>query len=270
VTTSATPDPEGQFTKGMTTFVMNQTKRTFFVALKVRDSPHGLAGLAALIAGTNLKVISGQLSAAEGGSILSFFAETEKTGVLVQELTDRLSKLEGVTQVAVEEDTDGFAVDTTGSRFEGSLGERSIPFRQKSLLSMFTMMRRQFGSGGEVILFEEGRKMGGDTGKVLRSALGPDFVSKHMDRVLSVWSAAGWGVLRLDSYDPVAPSVTLAIKDSFECTGLKSDRPTSQLFRGHLEGAVSALLGSRLKCQETACVATGAEECLFVLRGEDA
>jgi predicted hydrocarbon binding protein len=260
---------EGQFTKGMSIFVMNPAKRTFFVALKVRNGPHGLKGLAVLITEAKLNVISGQLFSTDGGSILSLFADTEKGGLTAQELRERLLKLEGITEASVEADTDGLAVDTTGSKFMGSLGERSVPFRQKSLLNMFSMMRRQFGTGGEVILFEEGRRMGGDTGKVLLKALGADFIARHLDRVLSIWSASGWGQLRLDSYDPSSPALSITIKDSFECNGVRSDKPVSQLFRGHLEGAVSTLLGVRLRCQETACVAAGARECVFVLRGDE-
>jgi predicted hydrocarbon binding protein len=130
---------------------------------------------------------------------------------------------------------------------------------------MLSAIREEFGSGGNVILYEEGRAYGNDVGVNYSNTLGLEFTRSNLPEVLSLYQALGW--FKLESVRQNKPEKSLTIRASacFECDGSKSDGPYSHFVRGHLGGAMTAILGEEMTCEETKCLAAGGQVCEFLI-----
>ena len=136
----------------------------------------------------------------------------------------------------------------------------------KSIARMLESMRREFGTGGNVIIYEQGRSYGTEAARDYISRLGGEFVAENLKEVMKLYQALGWFKLEGFDVDRKRSKITITTSENFECEGSVSKAPISQFVRGHLAGSLTASLGQKMECQETSCVATGAEYCTFVLQ----
>ena len=78
----------------------------------------------------------------------------------------------------------------------------------------------------------------------------------------------GW--FRFEEVTKEKGRVSIRASVNFECEGRKSAKPYSQFVRGHLSGALTALLGRPMKCDEAKCIACDDTYCEFVLTKQEA
>ncbi len=88
---------------------------------------------------------------------------------------------------------------------------------------------------------------------------------KHLPRIVSLTLHLGF---HLDSstYIKGKDVWEIHIKDCFACEGVKSDKPVCYMISGTLTGALSATFKERIECEEIACKASGADECVFLVK----
>jgi len=261
----ASKELTGSVPKDVPIYHLNPTKRNFHIVLTLRNVPGALAGVSSIITSSNTNILSGQISVLDGHAHWSFFAEAEKGGTNAATLRSLLVASEYTEEVAVSEDADGLLVDNVCFPLRWNQGDRAVVIRQRALAEMFTQMRKEFGSGGSVLLYNEGYNMGRGSFELVLERAGKPFIREHLRECMGILASVGWGKFSLVSYDKEGPRLVVRVEDSFECTGFDSDRPYSQFLRGHMCSVLSLLLDAKLKCEETSCVATGSKYCEFRL-----
>ena len=256
---------EGEVPKDIVVYIMNPGKRNFHVVLKLEDRPGVLANVSSVISKSKTNILSGHISVLDGHAYWSFFAETEQGGVDAAMLRLLLQNSRYVEEATVREDRDGLIVDNACFPLRWNAGDRAVVFRTSAFADTLAQLRKELGSGGSVLLYDQGYKMGEDGARSMVEKLGDGFAREHLSDVLGLWSAVGWGRIAMLSYDASGPSIVLKVEESFECGSVRSDAPYSQFLRGHLCSWLSVLFETRLKCEETVCVSAGGRHCEFHL-----
>jgi predicted hydrocarbon binding protein len=180
------------------------------------------------------------------------------------ELKEKISSAHGVLDSIVVESKDGFLVDGIHFPLVLNSGDRVVLMRAEYLPRMFEMIRKKFGTGGETIVFDQGFAYGKATWADVTVKFGPGFARSNLRLVLKLYQALGWLRLEGIEWDEGSRSVTIRTSGSSECEGRKSSAPYSQFVRGHLSGALTAILGKETTCKETRCIAAGDQLCEFV------
>ena len=78
--------------------------------------------------------------------------------------------------------------------------------------------------------------------------LGKEFCEANLKEALGTYQALGW--FRFEEVTKEKDRVTIRVSGNFECEGVS--------------GALTALLGKPMKCEETTCIARGDRCCEFV------
>lgn len=144
-----------------------------------------------------------------------------------------------------------------------SSGEKMVMMTAGHLVAMFERARGEFGSGGAVVFHDLGRAYGESVYEERRSMLGKGFSESNLKEALGTYQAMGW--FRFEEVRSGGDTFTLRVSGNFECEGKRSPEPASHFVRGHLSGAMTALLGRPMKCEEAKCLARGDRYCEFVL-----
>jgi predicted hydrocarbon binding protein len=243
---------------------MNPKKRSFQIMLRLRNERGALADVSSIISRSMTNILSGHLSVLDSHAYWSFFAESEDDdGVDAPRLRSILESSPYVEEASVVEDNDGLLVDSLCFPLRWNAGDRAVLFRQKALSDALDAVRKEFGTGGSVLLYDQGYKMGEEGARDIVERLGRKFIREHLSQVLALWSAVGWGRVSLLTYEPAGPIVVVKVEESFECAEFVSEEPYSQFLRGHLCSWLSTLFNTTLKCVETQCVSAGSEHCEF-------
>jgi predicted hydrocarbon binding protein len=258
----------GPIAKEIPIYVKNPGKKSYQLLVRLENVPGALAEAAAIVERASVNALGGIVSVSKDQGYWCFFAESSSDGPSAEELVARLRRSKHVLGVEAKEDIEGFLVDTLTFPLKWNTGDRAILMRQQYLVRMFDDIRREFGTGGDVILYREGYAYGRSTWESLEGEIGSEYIRSHFGEVLRIYQAAGWGRVEVVEQDFADKRATIRMHECFECEGHESERPLSSFVRGHLAGAFSALMGAEgVICEETVCAAKGDGHCEFVLRG---
>jgi len=247
-------------------YIRNPGKRSYQVLVRLKNVPGALADAAAVIEKASVNVLGGIVSASKDQGCWCFFGESSGDGPTAEELVAQLKRSRHVLDAEAKEDLEGFLVDTMTFPLKWNTGDRAILMRQQYMVRMFDDIKKEFGSGGEVILYREGFAYGRSTWEGLEGEIGAEYVRSHFGEVLGIYQAAGWGRVEVVDHDFAGKRAKVRMYENFECEGHQSDRPLSSFVRGHLAGAFSALMDAEsVSCEETMCTAKGDGYCEFVL-----
>ncbi len=247
-------------------YVRIPNKRLFHLVVKLKNKPGALAGAASILARAPVNVLGSFTAIPDGGTngIWSLFAESKNKVATGDSLRKRLLASPYVADAEVREDKGGFLTDLCFP-IVLSEGGRAVLMRQKYFTQMLDNVRETFGSGGDSIIYREGFDYGKSTWENVVATLGRDYVLENLNDVLSLYTSLGWGRTECVELDLRQPRIRIRMDANFECVDHQSDRPNSEFVRGHLCGALSAILDTEVECNEVMCVSKGDRHCEFVV-----
>ncbi|NNN17412.1 MAG: hypothetical protein HKL79_03520 [Thermoplasmata archaeon] len=196
-----------------------------------------------------------------GLSIAHLYAEADSK-TTPQELGALLHKLPGVIEAHVEEGIDGLLIDTSYP-LRITRGLQAVVFDRKQLAGMVDEVREKFGSGGAVLLYDQGLALGRESWNEFLKLVGRPFAVQHLSYLGNWHSARGMGRMEVLDFSLERAVDRVRVTDSFECIGHTAPIPYSQLLRGLIAGLLSTLWDSPVTCRETRCIAMGEPACEF-------
>jgi len=242
-------------------FYFSEGKKLFHIVAKITDEPGSLGKVLNLL-GPRVNFIGTSTYTLQNKSALfSGYAESLKTDETAEKLKSLLVSSKAATEVEVLPGQDGILVDTYHSGFE-AYGEDMMLFRRKAMASMLSQIYRLLGSGGETVLYEEGKAIGRSNMEDTVGTIGKERVRNNISYLRKRLRALGWG-------DVVAPiegdRTRLQIRDCFECSDSPGSRTGCHFFRGYIVGNRGAIDGKDPTSEEVKCVLRGDKVCEFVV-----
>ena len=157
----------------------------------------------------------------------------------------------------------GFMMDEFAFPLYVFPGVRSIILLGHDFQEMVRGLYEKIGETAAVLLYHLAYSGGRFLAEYLSEKLGLR-ERELLVEALKVYQAAGWGRVELVEYDLYGMRIILRLYDSVECEAFKgSDKPVSQLIRGHLSGLLSGLLKADVRVMESKCIAKGDPYCEF-------
>jgi predicted hydrocarbon binding protein/predicted amino acid-binding ACT domain protein len=242
-------------------------KRLAQILVTMKDEVGAVASVNALISSLNVDIRqSMSYSLAQDSlAIYNAFVVFNDPRVSLFQLVDRLKESAFVVKVEAHEGRDGVIVD--GISFPVNWqGRRTIILSQTATARMFDAIRFTLGSGGDVVLYQQGSSYGKELAQSFMTRLGGDYLERNFDYTLGLLSATGWGVPTLVGSKDSFPNIAITLQSCFECDGVRAARPACSFVRGFLAGVSSAIVGHIVHCEESHCIATGSPCCEFELR----
>lgn len=251
-------------TRRVPTYFYSPKKKLFQIVVSLMDTPGSLGAVLNLLGGRVNLLGTTSYSLDDGTAVMSAFAET----ISPSETPEKLSKLISTAHVALEhkvtESSEGFLVDTFHTGIENGKGMPEMLFSRDSISHMFDGLVKLFGSGGDVLLYNEGLFVGEANASRTMNVLGPRLATKKTDDLMYLFSAQGWGQATLIG-DAKSGKPTVKLEDCFECSSGEGVKKGCHFMRGYLDGWGKILLERDVKSAETNCRLSGDDACEFVL-----
>jgi len=232
------------------------------ITVGMKNVPGAIAEVTDRLAKVGLNLLEGSFSDSEGakGGFLSFFAELRSPTLTPRRLKAALADSKAVVSVEVKEGREGAIIDTVNFPVTWGTGDRVLMLRTAFFGEMSKVIRELFASGADPFLYELGFAHGNPTWDDLLKTLKVKD-AKSLNYALQIYSAVGWCRLKVLDYDQGLGTARLRMDDSFECATAPKGSPGSHLLRGHVAGAMSAVLHIPVRCLETRCIAKGHRFC---------
>jgi predicted hydrocarbon binding protein len=247
-------------------FYYSSSAKTVHVVAKLRDSPGALASLLNNL-GTRLDLIGTTSYGIEGGcAIFSCFGEALFDSDTVRSIQKVALRSPHVLACQVRRSEDGLLVDQFHQGIQSEKGESYIMMHRDGLASMFTAVRKALGSGGDVLLYMQGKSYGHSRVESCRSALGPNPVTR-LQELAHIYEALGFGA-SLVTLQPNG-TVKLVLSDDLECSASEGWGRSCHFARGFVEGSIGAALGKEMTADETKCRLRGDRNCEFSVIAKD-
>jgi predicted hydrocarbon binding protein len=145
--------------------------------------------------------------------------------------------------------------------------DRVIVFRKPLYEALFSGIREEFGSAGEVFLYYMGLKGGSTLSEDYKRILGSTNPRTMIELASAQAFNMGWGVFKIQELNLRKKIVRLHIYDNFECTpGKGAGKPYSHFLRGISAGLYLNLFKTTGTVEETKCIAQGDPFCEFVVK----
>lgn len=253
--------------KIITAFMYIPKKSYFLLNLEMRNRLGDLAAVSKVLADANIEILTGSFTRGGGGKpgTWQVFVQPLVGNLGIEDLKRLLLSIPDVVGCQVKESRDGLLVDSVTFPIKISSGQRAMVIRNDVWNSMLQRTREKFGSGGDVIIYEQGNMAGRMSGKELLAALGRSFLTQQLDQVVAMYQALGWGKAKILNFTQSPLALAMRMWESAECMGQKSDKPTGHFIRGHIVGHLEEIFGVECKCVETSCLARGNPYCEFLL-----
>jgi predicted hydrocarbon binding protein len=243
-------------------YYFSRDRKLFHIVAEMKDVPGSLSSILDLLKShVNLVGII-SYNTSDGRAMFSGFAEAisrSQSGPALQKL---VAALPLVNDAMVTEGKDGFLVDSFHTGVQGGAGENYVMMQKESLSAMLNQMVRIFGTGGETILYEEGRKFGASRGRAFKLLLGKDSVPGMVSSLVHVFAALGWGQA---TQNPAAEGerLRITVADCFSCA-ISDGKKGCAFMRGWFAGFSAEALGREVHIEETRCRLRGDDVCEFV------
>jgi predicted hydrocarbon binding protein len=131
------------------------------------------------------------------------------------------------------------------------------------LSQTFINIVKVFGSGGETLLYLQGKDFAMARFAVYKELLGPNPWDR-LSEAAHIYEALGYGTVAI-TRENGGKSIGISVKDCFECSGARTNGRNCSFMRGVAVGSFSAVLGVEYKGEETKCRFKGSRVCEFVL-----
>ena len=259
--------PKAMLSKELLVGRIEAGKRLAQVIVTVKDEVGAVANVNALIAslGVDIRQSMSYSLPDESLAIYNTFVVFNDPKVSLVQLVERLEESAFVTSVHAQEGRDGVIVDENSFPVSWQ-GRRTIILSQTAAARMFEAIRFTLGSGGDVVLYQQGSSYGKELAESFVARLGRDYLKRNFDYSLGLLSATGWGIPEIVGSKDTFPDITVTVRSCLECDGVAKERPTCSFMRGFLAGVSRAIVGHTVHCEETRYVARRDPFCMFELR----
>lgn len=235
-------------------------KKLVHVVVRLSDAPGSLSSILNLLASRVNLVGTTTYTLSDGTAVFSGFAEALSPKETTEALRDLVLKSKAAKEADVVEGNGGLLVDTFHTGF--SVGEEDyILLRREGMAKMFDGVSRMLGSGGETLLYEEGKSMGRWNTSSLARKIGTERLRAHAGALNRLLAARGFG--DIERKEAPRGGVTVTVRDCFECSGELSSRKECSFVRGYLAGALTEEVGTDFDSVEEKCRMDGGEVCVF-------
>jgi len=148
-----------------------------------------------------------------------------------------------------------------------SLGEEKLRAAAMCFMGwrcFFSALYNKWGDSAMSVYHMVGKELGEAHGRKMNEHMPSTSVKEKVSATLYALQAQGWGRFRIFSYR--GSSMSISIKDNFECTSTKTIPGYRNSFiRGFLEGIMNELAGKTFTCEESKCIKAGSSVCQFDL-----
>jgi predicted hydrocarbon binding protein len=245
-------------------FHFSPNEKTFHIVVRMKDVPGAASEVLSLLSDRIDLIGSQTYSLPDGKAVWNGFARALSRQESGRTLKRLLASSPIVEACEVRESDRGLLVDSYHSGLESGPGRRAVMMPLAGFTHMFDRLVRDFGTGGETILFEEGSALGKSSGEYLNSHLPSGSLDWKTKALVTMFRAVGYGDPHLKVLSP-GKKYSLLFRDCFECSGAVGSRKECGFFRGQLSGTISTLANEEFDSEEVECRLRGATHCQFVV-----
>lgn len=241
-------------------------KKLFQVVVHISDAPGSLSAVLDILSRRVNLYGTHSYTLKDGTAMFSAFAEALTDAETPDKLRSALQGTKATLEAEAREGKDGLLIDT----FHKGLvmaGADYMLLRRDGLDGVFDRIVRLLGTGGEVLLYEEGKAMGKHNAMEEMSELGSDVVLAHVGYLAKQLTAEGWGDTESDTH-PGSKEIVITVHDCLECAHRGDVRRKCDFLRGYFEGTAEVTRGGPVRAEEIECRLTGGKACVFKLSME--
>jgi len=242
-------------------FYFAEGKKLLHIVARIPDEPGSLGKVLNLLGSRVNFIGTSTYTLHDRSALFSGYAEALAKGESAEQIKNLVMSSKVAMDVSVMPGQDGILVDTYHTGFEAN-GEDMMLLGREAMAGMLAQVYRLLGSGGETLLYEEGKAIGRSNMEEAVRAIGKERVGANIAYLRKRLRALGWG----DVDAPVKGDRTrLHIRDCFECSGSADSRTGCHFFRGYIVGNRGAIDGKDPAAEEVKCVLRGDDVCEFVI-----
>jgi len=250
--------------KSVLGFLFDQERSFMHIRVTMKNSRGSLESVLHVLTGLKVNVLSSFSNVAPGGKKGEWSAFAELAAETTPEaVTAALKASEGVLDAEVHPSENGLLIESSHFPVVISPGMRVLLLPPEMQSAMFSRIKRTFGSGGETILYLEGKAAGVNGAGITIRYLGKDRQKSLRNSSMPFMQTLGWGRARVLEHSDDFTHVRVSITDCFECMGVRSTTMCCHFMRGVVAGVFSGMTNKQLEAEETSCVAAGATACTF-------
>ncbi|MDG6898435.1 MAG: hypothetical protein JRN24_01720 [Nitrososphaerota archaeon] len=249
-------------------FDYSPSNPAFQVLFELRSSKIGaLSEVLAELAknGLNLTAVDAANQPGKDVAIVSLLLRPSGKSISAADIKRIIDSSPDVISSAIELPEAGLLVEKKMFPIVLTTGQRLMFVRTELISEMLSVVRRQLGTGGDLIVYELGHAAGRNDARNIGKLMGNAAILERARLVVQIRTALGWGKTEFLEYSASPYKTRVKVERSFECEGVKSRSPYSQFLRGHFAGLAAEALGRDVSCLETKCVAAGDQYCEFEL-----
>jgi predicted hydrocarbon binding protein len=238
-------------------------KKLFHIIVKLSDAPGSFSGILNLLGPKVNLVGTTTYTLSDGTAIFSGFSESLSPKETAQGLKKLIMSSKAAIDAQVVEGNDGLLIDTFHTGIEVG-GDEFMLVRRLGVSLMFDHVANLLGSGGEALLYEEGRSLGRLNSENMMKLVGRHRVRASSAELSHFLTAQGWGSPEIVG-GTAEERFVVKLKDCFECSARTGSRKGCNFMRGYFAGAAETSLGRNAEVQEVRCFLKGAPLCEFVV-----
>ncbi len=256
--------------KELPTILCSRGLHLWWISVGLENRIGILADVARVVSDLGLNIGSSQSWVAADGRTgrWTCFAETRET-LTAARIESALQRRPGVTDVAVESDHHGVLI-AKGYPILSTIGSRLVAITASPFSAMLDEVRMTLGSGGAVLLYQQGKALGKVTWEGNFSTVGEAVVHEEAAYLLELYSTLGWGQLESVTIDEASKRAVVVVSDSFECASTSGGSSCCYFLRGHIAGFFETLWKVPIQAAETTCRGKGDPVCTFEMTREAA
>ena len=254
--------------KRVLAFHFSPNAKTFHIVVKMKDVPGATSNVLGMLSQRVDLIGSTSYSLDDGSAIWSGFVRSLRHGETAKSLEGVLASSPVVREYLVAASDKGLLVDSYHSGVETGPGRPAALMPLAGFTHMFERLVRDFGSGGETILFEEGSALGKSSGEYLKSHMGAGSLDWKTRALVSMFRSIGYGSPTLKVLEGER-KYSIVFRDCFECSSAPGKRKECGFFRGQLAATISTLAGEQFTSQEVKCRLRGDPYCEFRVNAKD-
>jgi len=238
-------------------------KKPFHIVVKLSDAPGSYSAILNLLGPKVNLVGTTTYTLSDGTAIFSGFTESLSSSETAKGLTKLILSSKAAIEADVAEGSDGLLIDTFHTGIDVG-GDEFMLFRRLAVSRMFDRVASMLGSGGEALLYEEGKSLSRLNAEKMIDLLGRDRVRANSAELSHFLTAQGWGSPEIEN-GPAEGTSIVKLKDCFECSAQVPSRKGCNFMRGYFAGAAETTLGGSAEVKEVKCILKGAPSCDFVV-----
>jgi predicted hydrocarbon binding protein len=238
-------------------------KKLFHVVVKLSDAPGSYSAILNLL-GPKINLIgTTTYTLSDGTAIFSGFSESLSPNETANSLNRLIMSSKAAIESSVIEGKDGLLIDTFHTGIEVG-GSEFLLMRRLGASLMFDHVAKLLGSGGEALLYEEGRSLSLLNAELMIKLVGLQRVRTNSAELSPFLTAQGWGSPEIEG-SLGAGNLRVKLNDCFECSAPVTYRKGCNFMRGYFAGSMEASMGGNADAKEVKCTLKGAPSCEFMV-----